>query len=304
VEDSLDLGLAFNKLQLRRLSPVGVPVLTWGVAGRVRTDLVGTGGLQVRPKCLRMLADGRFLLAYYGVGYTTESHYLACFLENGQLDASFGTNGIVDLGAVLAPQPLYEDEVDMVIQPNGRITLVLRIEITPSNYALVRLLPDASLDPAFGQNGLMPIGLPSGNALYNVHAALTPNSHIMVSGEMNSNPAWTMTDWFTFQVQDDISTSTRPDGNAARALVRAAPNPSTGHAVLEFNVERSGPVCSVLYDGHGRCIVEFPTYIAAAGFQQQRVEWPDQITSGLYWLRVTTADFTGTIPIAIHRGAQ
>jgi hypothetical protein len=207
------------------------------------------------------------------VGYTTESHYLACFLENGQLDGSFGTNGVVDLGAILAPQPLYEDEVDMVVQPGGRITLVLRTNLSPSNYALVRLLPDGSIDLSFGQDGLMPIALPGGNALFNVHVALTPNSQIMVSGEMNSDPAWTMTDWFTFQLLDDISVSTL------------------------------STVSSVLYDGHGRSIVAFQDYIAAAGFQQQRVQWPDQITSGLYWLRVTSAEFSCTIPVAIHRGA-
>lgn len=301
VEDSLGMGLSFNKLQLRRLSAAGIPVASWGIAGRIRTDLSSTGGISVRPKSVRMLPDGRFLVAYVGVGYTAEAHYIARFLENGQLDASFGANGIVNLSSLVSPQSLYEDEaLEMVVQPDNKITMALRIAQFPQNYALVRLLPNGSLDLTFGADGVMPIGQPGGNWLGHVDLALTPTGQIMVSGDMNSNPLWTMTDWFTFVLAEEFSTGMAQAEDEFDAL-RASPNPSAQYCILEFNVPKAASVKIILQDSHGRRIVNYPAYMAQAGLQQRRIEWPANIANGLYSISVVCADRTRAIPIVIHR---
>ena len=109
----------------------------------VTNSIIGSKGYD-----LAFLSDGRFIIS---IGKNTSSGSaanLVAFLPNGDIDSSFGTNGIFSYsgnGAVNGG--IYVDEEDKILiftsdSPNG-----------PG--AVLRVLPNGNLDADFGINGLI-----------------------------------------------------------------------------------------------------------------------------------------------------
>ena len=71
--------------------------------------------------------------------------------SDGTLDASFGTGGLVILGA----QDLDESSDALIILPDGRILLAGEVEMNDggSDFALTMLLGDGNVDFSFQQFG-------------------------------------------------------------------------------------------------------------------------------------------------------
>ncbi len=98
--------------------------------------------------------------------------------QPGLLDASFGTAGRVSVAA----STLFDEAKAVVLQPDGKIIVAGRAKVNGSyRVALIRLLPDGSLDPSFGTAGkvVKAIGLNNDEA-YAV--ALQPDGKIVVAG--------------------------------------------------------------------------------------------------------------------------
>jgi uncharacterized delta-60 repeat protein len=104
-------------------------------------------------------ADGKIVVT--GTSYDSVKKKMdfatARYLSNGQLDTSFGTNGIV-----ITPIGASNDGANgLVIQPDGKIVAAgascnsLNCDTTNGNYdfAFVRYNPDGSLDSSFNDDG-------------------------------------------------------------------------------------------------------------------------------------------------------
>jgi uncharacterized delta-60 repeat protein len=123
----------------------------------------GNGGTLTTPfpagdsQALGLALDrqGR-IVAGGGAGSLAHSTFaLARYLDGGGLDSAFGDNGLVTtpLGDGAAPADA------VAIQPNGRIVAAGRD--ASGRFALVRYLPDGSLDGSFGDGGI--VGTPIGS---------------------------------------------------------------------------------------------------------------------------------------------
>ncbi|HLP92587.1 MAG TPA: T9SS type A sorting domain-containing protein [Saprospiraceae bacterium] len=73
---------------------------------------------------------------------------LSRYLSNGNLDASFGTNGTV-ITPIKAGQL-----TDLAIQPDGKILVTCQEETFPSGLWVARYLANGALDVAFGMQGI------------------------------------------------------------------------------------------------------------------------------------------------------
>jgi len=132
---------------------------TFGIAGQVTTDFVGTedqaGGMAVQ-------ADGKIVLAGSTLvpnGFGAKDFALARYTAAGALDATFGNGGRV---TTHWPQSFYSVARSIKLQSDGKIVVAGYTDsgLTPpggmnQQFAVARYLADGSVDTSFGSNGLV-----------------------------------------------------------------------------------------------------------------------------------------------------
>lgn len=102
-------------------------------------------------RAMALQPDGRIVLAGNAQFGSQQDVALARFNTDGSLDASFGGDGTV----VLSWGPGDDVATDVIVQADGHILLTGTISTVPQDAALVRLMPDGSLDASFGTDGLV-----------------------------------------------------------------------------------------------------------------------------------------------------
>lgn len=104
--------------------------------------------------------------------------------QGGQLDPSFGTNGLVKFDIGMTRTQGY----DLVTQSDGKLLALGALDALEQQIVLTRMLPDGALDPTFGNGGKTtyqhsnpgnPVNNAYGNAL-----ALQPDGKILVAGSV------------------------------------------------------------------------------------------------------------------------
>ena len=136
-------------LLVARLNTDGSLDPSFGTNGQVMTpfppDGVFTAAGVLQP-------DGRIVAVGYSAGCcTTITLKAARYNPDGSLDPSFGTGGLVtlDLGQSFIA-------ADAVLQADGRLVIAGRFVPTGgSDFGLVRLLPNGTLDPSFDVDGVV-----------------------------------------------------------------------------------------------------------------------------------------------------
>ncbi len=104
--------------------------------------------------------DGSIVAAGYARPGTHYDLAIVRYLPDGSLDASFG-----DAGIVLVSFDVWMDQAHgIAIQPDGRIVVAGQARIGSVNdVVLVRALPDGTLDPSFGDGGMVSTKVGSSN---------------------------------------------------------------------------------------------------------------------------------------------
>jgi len=98
---------------------------------------------------IAFLSDGRFIISIGKNVSSGSSSTLVAFLPNGDIDSTFGTNGIFSFaGASALNGGIYIDE-------NDRILIFTCNNFNDGPGAVLRILPNGILDPNFGNNGLI-----------------------------------------------------------------------------------------------------------------------------------------------------
>lgn len=134
-------GRSGGDFALARYEQDGTPDLTFGLGGRVTTDLSsgfdGAEAVLIQP-------DGKIVAAGWGsIGALAA---LARYNSDGSLDQTFGDAGKVFApGEGSGPFELFA----AALQADGKIVVAGGY----NNFQLTRLLPTGSLDPSFGNNG-------------------------------------------------------------------------------------------------------------------------------------------------------
>ncbi|MGV6476733.1 M10 family metallopeptidase C-terminal domain-containing protein [Azotobacter vinelandii] len=125
--------------------------------------LVGIGGHSDYAHSVALQADGKILLAGYSFNTSTRNTEFAVVRLNadGTLDSSFGGDGkaTFDIGAG------YDQAYSLALQSDGRI-LVSGYSHDPgadTDFSVIRLNPDGSLDTGFGDDGKATFDLGGGS---------------------------------------------------------------------------------------------------------------------------------------------
>lgn len=112
----------------------------------------------------------------------------------GDLDPSFGTNGVAGARIDYSNQGLRDDRItDLAIQPDGKI---IAAGSTAANApelkqtAVVRLNPDGTLDSNFADEGKLILSLGSYHDEARI-VALEANGNIVIAGYASNTGTWT-----------------------------------------------------------------------------------------------------------------
>ena len=135
-----------------------------------------------RANAVVQLADGRIVIGGTMHNGSDEDYATVCLMQDGSIDPSFGNSGI----RILPIGNSYDVATALGVRPDGRILQVGYYNTGPfTSIAIVQLLPDGSLDPAFGDQGIVlaDIGLYSEKA-YAI--ALQPDGKVVVAGSTYS----------------------------------------------------------------------------------------------------------------------
>jgi uncharacterized delta-60 repeat protein len=154
-DGSFDLaGSVFNTdadIRVARYLPGGTPDTSFGTGGMVTTDLgAGDSALGIVAQ-----TDGKLVVGgNTGNGADIGKFALARYDSSGDLDASFGTNGVVTTDI----STLDDGVSALALRPDGRIVAVGSTFPSPTgnlrDFAVAQYLDDGRLDASFGTGGV------------------------------------------------------------------------------------------------------------------------------------------------------
>jgi uncharacterized delta-60 repeat protein len=174
-----------GKFALARYNPDGSLDTSFGTGGKVITVIanVKESGFD-----LLILPNGQILICGT-IALPSEfdsSFALLRYNADGSVDATFGNGGIVMTNV----GPNDDQAYALRLQSDGKIVAAGRrgIQIEPSqqrkgNVAVVRYNPDGSLDPTFGNGGVVINDFGQGLESYAIALMLQPDGRIVIGGE-------------------------------------------------------------------------------------------------------------------------
>jgi uncharacterized delta-60 repeat protein len=154
---------------------------TFGHAGTTITDLSSGDDYLI---AIALQPDGKIVAA--GIAYTPQgpSFALVRYKSNGQIDKTFGNKGTV----MTAVGPYASGAFAVALQPDGKIVAAgyssTQADGSGRDSALVRYLPDGSLDNSFGGGtGIVVTAVDSGHRDQYYGVAIDSSNHILAAGQ-------------------------------------------------------------------------------------------------------------------------
>jgi uncharacterized delta-60 repeat protein len=162
-------------------SPGGIALIQYNTDGSLDTSF-GTGGIAITQTAgafsglnAAFDANGNIVVTGSAANDNGTQFLVARYTADGQLDTSFGTGGIVELGSDVTGATANDAE-DLAIQPDGKIIVVgmaRTLDATPdfallggpqppepqsfSTPIIARFNTDGGLDTSFGNGGLVTV---------------------------------------------------------------------------------------------------------------------------------------------------
>ena len=175
----------FPRFALARYNPDGSLDLTFGIGGKVTTFF--SYGRESATGLL-ILPDGKILISgsIEKPSESDSSFALVRYNSDGSLDTTFGQGGLVTTNV----GPDDDQATKIALQSDGKIVAAGRrgIQFYPTeqrkgNVALARYNPDGSLDPTFGNGGIVVSDFGQGLESYAVAVMIQPDGEIVIAGE-------------------------------------------------------------------------------------------------------------------------
>ncbi|MCC6725294.1 MAG: T9SS type A sorting domain-containing protein [Saprospiraceae bacterium] len=156
----------------------------FGNGGIIITNISGTSNDFASSTAIQ--PDGKILVGGTTSTGSTADFAVVRYLADGNLDPDFGTDGI----ATIDFNNRNDQATKLLLQADGGIVVAGNTSnISGSDLALCRLLPNGSLDPAFGTGGQVITDVTTGYDLANA-AMLQSDGKIVVAGasfDLNTN---------------------------------------------------------------------------------------------------------------------
>jgi uncharacterized delta-60 repeat protein len=259
---------------LIRLNTNGQVDITFGTAGILRLS-----ALSSRLNFIADFArapDGKLLLA--GAAFPSlDAIRVARLNANGSVDATFGTNGVVDYLPTGATE-IFPSECR--IQPDGRPIVLSTFQVdstTEVGYALLRLTTNGQLDASFGNGGEV---IEKDNSI-GADLALQTDGKILVGGIYSTA---TEDGFFVYRYNNDI-VGTREALLDVGAL-SISPHPVRNQAMVRFELEEARRLQIDVVDPMGRTAATLsPMRTWEAGLNTLPFS-AEQLPAGQYWLRL------------------
>ena len=149
-------GGSANAFALARYLASGALDESFGVGGVVITNVGGTA----QANALVVQPDGKLVAAGVTDDGTGGRFALVRYMPNGALDATFGSGG-----AVTTAPGSDDAAMALVLEPNGRLVAAgVTRRGGDGDFALVRYLPNGTLDTGFGPGGVVTTDLSGDDA--------------------------------------------------------------------------------------------------------------------------------------------
>lgn len=171
-------GQSGNCLVLLRYNKDGSPDNSFGTGGKVITDIQSNVvPNHERIKSIVIQPDGKIVAGGYAKVFGNDHSVIVRYLPNGNLDASFGVNGIV------TTQP-FSVINSIALLPDGKILTAGQKEVSTNKhrFSIMRLLSNGTMDGSFGTNGLVTLDIPGVRDEYATDLLLEANDQFMVAG--------------------------------------------------------------------------------------------------------------------------
>lgn len=163
------LGIA-----LARLMPDGSPDYSFGDSAVTVLSLPSS----VTCNQFTMKQDGGIIAVGYTYSNSQQAFALVQTNADGQLDASFGSNGLIVIS--------FSDDAEaeaVAVQADGKVVAAGNTNVNGlSNFAVIRLLADGTLDQSFGINGKTTHEIMSNDA-FGKAVAILGDGKILVAGD-------------------------------------------------------------------------------------------------------------------------
>jgi uncharacterized delta-60 repeat protein len=186
---------------------------SFGTNGTV-TTAIGSGS--ERAAAIARQPDGKVVVTGFTDRDGTEDFALVRYLENGSLDLTFGSGGVVvtPLGSG------HDRATSLALQPDGRIVVAGWTRgAAGADVALVRYRADGTLDPSFGTGGKAVFALASGEDTA-ADVLVRSDGVIIVAGTVGTGAA---ADFALARISPDggIVETTTTDFNGGEDVARA-----------------------------------------------------------------------------------
>lgn len=254
----------------------GVLDSTFGSGG---STTIGVPEANEKALSVKIATDGKITIVgeHHVFKY---SIMLVQILNNGDLDVSFGTNGVVT--TALACQ--FLESVSM--QPDGKI-VATEYNSTGgccgAEIKLIRLLANGNFDTTFGTDGIVTTDFLNENSQAN-SIAIQDDGKIVIGG-ISGNQIQTNYGLARFNSELELS---NPINQSADNTFFVYPNPINQNVSLDFNLSESGKVSANLFDMNGVLVAKLLNSKAfQSGFNSEPLQVPETLSKGVYFLTVS-----------------
>lgn len=180
--DGKILALENYSLRVARLNADGTPDLDFGDKGT--TDI---GFATALGRAIGLQSNGKILLA--GAAQFNGGNYdfvLARLMPDGTLDNTFGTNGYVSIDFFGSSDAISS----LAVQPDGKIVALGSAynDTNKADFALLRYLPNGTLDSTFGTGGKVLTEFSPGDSEFPCTVLLQPDGKIVAVGYSYEHP--------------------------------------------------------------------------------------------------------------------
>lgn len=170
-------GFAPTGFALARYLDNGDPDTTFGQDGKVITSFGSNGAV---ARAVAVQPDGRIIAAGYAPGQGDDAA-LTRYMPDGSLDTTFG-----DHGKVITVLGANNDAINaLALLPDGRFYAGGTGYSFTQMFALLRYMPDGTLDNTFDQDGIVMLPLAPGPSRANA-MVLGPNGTVVLAGSFES----------------------------------------------------------------------------------------------------------------------
>lgn len=190
---------------------------TFGTNGVMITD--GSG--EDRPLAAFILPDEKILVVNEGNNAPTSSttiYYLLRYNSDGSPDATYGTNGKIQLPISFLSSSHYINKA--VRQPDGKIVLFGSETVNAlTDGIVVRVNENGTLDTSFGGTGIQRPNINQNGTDFATSAVIQPDGKILVAGYITNGSGSTQTYLLRYLSNGSLDTSFGNGGYIAHSTV-------------------------------------------------------------------------------------